>query len=143
MSRETAHAGSKPLWYVAGLPEFPDITVMAQPLSAEAFHLDYSGWPADLVAVGVMEQEWIVPSGKHLRDPDGGKVSVSRRWRLVSPELPPRRYCVVARHRPLSDLARWPGAAEALEAYRRYRRVPPPRPTLRLVVDNTQKGAAD
>lgn len=130
------------LWYVGtspGLPGFPDITVMAQPVHKDVY-FDYSGWPEDLVAAGVMQPEWLTPTGKHLRDPDGAPVSVSRRWRVISPEAPPRRYCVVKRYRPLQELSRWPEAAKALEAYERWRMPQasePPRPELRLVVNNT------
>lgn len=120
MSHETAPTDSKPLWYVAGLPGFADVTVMTQPVYEEV-QFDYSGWPEDLIALGVMSPEWLTPTGKRLRDPDGRKVSVSRRWRLVSPEAPPRRYCVVDRRRPFAELARWPAALEALEAYGKYR----------------------
>lgn len=63
--------------------------------------------------------QWATPTRKHLRDPDGGKGSVSRRWGVAGQEQP-RRYLVVTRDRPLDQLARWPGALQALDAYRAY-----------------------
>lgn len=147
----------RPPYHIA-LPGFPDITV-----EAYTFHKDgtscvtYAGWPEDLAAAGVILPQWATPTRKHLRDLDGGKVSISRRWRVADQEQP-RRYFVVRRDRPLAELARWPGALQALEAYRAYEawdraRRPwawdsplevsaPLKPALRLFVDNTRERSA-
>lgn len=64
MSDRTTSA-NEPLWYVAGLPGFPGVTVTAEPVHEEVL-FDYSGWPEDLIAAGVMLPEWLTPTGKHL-----------------------------------------------------------------------------
>jgi hypothetical protein len=142
----------KPDWY-ATLPGYPEITVIVVPIAQDRCHIEYSGWADDLIAARLMLAPWLTPTGKHLCDPDDGrKVSIVRQWREAEGSQP-RRYCVVRRERRLTELSRWPGAGEALEASRKYtawdraRRpwayletptsVPRPRPVLRLVVDNT------
>ncbi len=147
---------TEPLWYVT-LQDYPEITVIAFNYMEDRCHIEYSGWPEDLIAAGVMQAPWATPTGKHLRDPDGGKVSISRQWRLAG-QPTPRRYCVVRREdRPRTELARWPGASAAAKAHEKhaawdqarrlwaYSSAPTaaaqPRPVLRLVVDNTRPKA--
>ncbi|HEY1891999.1 MAG TPA: hypothetical protein VGG63_16465 [Steroidobacteraceae bacterium] len=123
--------------------------------------IEYAGWPDELVAAGAMTPEMAVPTGKHRRDPDGGRASIMRYWRLRS-DGKPHRYCKITRLRPLHTIGRWPGATEALAAYEEYvtwdkkqrpwaydeQRIATlfgivptsaPRPALRLVVDNTKE----
>ena len=107
----------EPCWTVI-LTTFPEITVTAYE-SCGDHCVEYSRWPEDLIAAGVMTVGWKTPTRKHLRDPDGGKVSISRRWRLAGQENP-RRYCTVERWRTFAELRRLPGACEAFEAHEKW-----------------------
>ncbi len=86
--------------------------------------VEYLGWPDDLIAAGLMLQEWLQPTGKRLKDQDGDRVTVTRYWRLKDgqPDGQPARYCKVLRVKPMAATLRLPGAALALEALKAYHR---------------------
>lgn len=161
---------SKPALYVT-LPNFPEIIVMARRWDREPgfVRFEYWGFARDLVAAGVMTRAMAIPSGKHPRDPDGGRVHITRYWRLKK-DGRSHRYCQILRKKAFAELARWPGVVEALAAHERFwawdkeqrpwaydarenaRKAavvlglpspaispPRPRPTLRLVGDNTRE----
>lgn len=122
------------------VPGFAGITVLAQTLGG----VRYAGWPDELLAAGIINAAMVLPTGKHLRTPDGLKVSVARYWRQRD-GAPSKFFQVAVRGAP-ELLLRWPGVCEARAAYERYcrwkdqrdqERQHPRVSHLRLVVDNT------
>lgn len=104
--------------YHRQLPDYPEVRVTVLAAFVDGYcSIEYRGWPEDLAAAGVMLAPWAIP-GARPRDPDGGRVSISRWWRSIDGQS--RRYCAVSRYRPSGDLFRWPGAIEALKAYEKY-----------------------
>ncbi len=72
--------------------------------------LEYTGWASDLVASGLVPKAWLRPTGKHLRDPDGNKVTVVRYWRKQNGK--PKRYCRIPAEKATKALAiQLPGVA--------------------------------
>jgi hypothetical protein len=107
----------------------------------------YRGWATDLIAVGVMTESMLQPTGKHLRDADGDRVTVTRSWREENGQ--PRRWCQVLRIKPTAAALGLPGARAALTALDQFQKWQQrrqaivsqrcdSRPNLYLVVDNSQ-----
>jgi hypothetical protein len=133
------------------VPRFPDITVVRAGIreADKAVALRYYGWPADLIAAGIMSADRLEPDRKHHRDARGELVTVTRYWRQKD-DGQPHRYCQVMRVAQAAALGEFPGAREAIEACERYEvwleavrnPRPEPRPALlRLVIDNTRSEA--
>jgi hypothetical protein len=140
------------------VPGFPDITVVVhQVRSHDVFFLNYYGWPADLIAAGIMPAELLEPTGKRHINARGEPVPVARYWRLKDGH--PQRYCKVSHIVSTASIDLLPGARDAVAAYERLcdrseasaarrrrqdapAKAPEPRPALRLVVDNTKGSAA-
>jgi hypothetical protein len=80
--------------------------------------LVYGGWATDLIALGLMDEAWLQPTGEHLRDSDGDPVTVTQQWREKDGTL--TRYCHVVRSKPAERAMRLPSAAEAIAAYQAY-----------------------
>jgi hypothetical protein len=78
------------LYEYVTLPGFPGIRVAAVAVGDLcSFH--YEDGPEDPAASGVMLASRATPRGRHPGDAAGGKVSVSRPWRLAGQDQP-RRY---------------------------------------------------
>ena len=156
------HDASKPADHVT-LPSGVDVYCFDRSTERDDVVLvEYHGWASDLIASAMMTEEWLQPSGKHLKDHDGDRVSLQRFWRVRDGQ--PARYCIVHRYKPKLAALSLPGAVAAAAAIaalyawgaRRNELVdswdhecrqgpqrPRPKgmspPALRLVVDNTRQ----
>lgn len=149
-----SHCGERET-YVAH-PRFPNIKIQAW-VVFDVVSIEYVGWPEDLIAAGLIQPQWLnLSKGGRRCDPDGRKVWSTIKWRKSGQALP-RAYYVIRRECPIGEVSRWPGAAEALKAYNKYKErearersevfgkspalppAPKPRPALRLVIDNTRE----
>lgn len=122
---DTAHVNAKeneaPAWYITLAP---DILLSAYEYPAGEVRLRYSGWPQDLLAAGIITRAHL-RGGKVGRPrsnpaPDGGKISVARRWKVKERTGKPARYFDVKLDRPMTAIAQRPGALAALAARARY-----------------------
>jgi hypothetical protein len=109
-----------PAWYIT-LP--PGILLDATEYPDSTAFLHYSGWPEDLLAAGIITQAHLRPTDKGWRSRpahDGGRIAVARRWKVRERTGKPARYFDVKLERPITAVAQWPGALEALAARERY-----------------------
>lgn len=128
------------------LPGFPTVEVYFDRECDGEITVVYFGWPADLVAAGVVTEQMLAPRVWMKRDADGHRFRLRPYFRLRDGR--PERYYRVDRIKLVEQIDRLPGAKAARAANERWvawveagrREEQDVRcPHLRLVVDNSKK----